>query len=65
MLIIDTGVLVAAADDADPDHRACTELVEASTEPLVTTPLVVAEAGYLIDRQIGPAGRLLPVDRQR
>lgn len=23
--------------------------------PLLTTPLVVAEAGYLIDRQLGPA----------
>ncbi len=41
MLIVDTGVLLAAADNADPDH-------------LVTTHLVLAEAAYLVARQLGP-----------
>jgi predicted nucleic acid-binding protein len=49
VLIIDTGVLLAAADDADPAHRACADLVETSVEPLVTSPFVIAETGYLID----------------
>lgn len=57
MLIIDTGVLLAAADDSDPDHAACAELVESSQDSLVTSALVIAEAGYLIDRQLGPAAR--------
>jgi predicted nucleic acid-binding protein len=55
VLIVDTGVLLAAADDADPDHDACASLLEQEDGPFVTTGLVVAEAGYLIDRQLGPA----------
>ena len=54
MLVIDTGVLLAAADDADPDHQACASLVESASGPLVTTALVVAETGYLVARQLGP-----------
>jgi predicted nucleic acid-binding protein len=54
VLVIDTGVLLAAADDTDRDHTACADLVETTTERLVTSPLVVAEAGYLIERQLGP-----------
>jgi len=54
MLIVDTGVLLAAADEADPDHAACAKLVEDDPGPLVTTPLVIAETAYLIGRQLGP-----------
>jgi len=53
VLIVDTGVLLAAADNADPDHLACAEIV-ATTDELVTTHLVIAEAAYLIARQLGP-----------
>ena len=55
MLIVDTGVLLAAADNADPDHVACARLVEDETGPFVTTALVIAETAYLIGRQLGPA----------
>lgn len=55
MLIVDTGVLLAAADDSDPDHEVCVRLLETEGGPLITTALVVAEAGYLIDRQLGPS----------
>jgi len=54
MLIVDTGVLLAAADEADSDHAACAKLVEDDPGPLVTTPLVIAETAYLIGRQLGP-----------
>lgn len=54
MLIVDTGVLLAAADDADPDHEACKSLLGGEPGPFVTTMLVVAETAYLIDRQLGP-----------
>ena len=57
MLITDTGVLVAAADDADADHQTCAELLEDEPGPLVTTPLVIAETAYLIGRQLGPMPR--------
>jgi uncharacterized protein len=55
VLLVDTGVLLAAADRNDPDHVDCARLVTDEPGPLLTTPLVVAEAGYLIDRQLGPA----------
>lgn len=55
MLIVDTGVLLAAADVSDPDHEACAELISGESGPLVTTALVVAETAYLIRRQLGPA----------
>lgn len=55
MLVVDTGPLVAAADRADKDHDACRVLLEDDEGPLVTTGLVIAEAAYLINRQLGPA----------
>ena len=48
-------MLLAAADRSDPDHTACRELLEGHTGPLVTTELVIAETGWLIDRQLGAA----------
>jgi hypothetical protein len=53
VLIVDTGPLVAAADRADKDHAACRELLEGDEGPLVATAMVIAEAAYLIDRQLG------------
>jgi uncharacterized protein len=48
-------VLLAAADRSDPKHTSCRELLETHPGPLVTTTLVMAESGWLIDRQLGPA----------
>jgi predicted nucleic acid-binding protein len=56
VLIIDTGVLLATADRNDPDHLACRDLLETDDGPLVTTAMVIAEAGYLINRQVGAVG---------
>lgn len=53
MLIVDTGPLVATADASDKDHAACRALLEGDEGPLVTTAMVIAEAAYLIDRQLG------------
>ena len=58
MLIVDTGVLVATADRRDPDHERSRSLLEDAAGPLVTTGLVIAEAGHLIDRQIGSDGEI-------
>jgi uncharacterized protein len=55
VLIVDTGPLLATADRADKDHAACRALLEGDVGPLVTTAMVIAEAAYLIDRQLGPA----------
>ncbi|MEX2555215.1 MAG: PIN domain-containing protein [Actinomycetota bacterium] len=53
-MLVDTSVLLAAADNADPDHEACAQAV-AGAGPLITTPLVIAETAYLIRRQLGAA----------
>ena len=54
MLLVDTSVLVAAADNADPDHNPCVQAIGEAI-PLVTTALVIAEAANLIGRQLGAA----------
>jgi predicted nucleic acid-binding protein len=55
MLLVDTGVFVAAADLDDRDHLSCAALIETHPGPLVTTPLVIAETGWLIRRQLNIA----------
>jgi hypothetical protein len=55
VLIIDTGVLVAAADRTDPHHRSCADLLEQDVGPLRTTAMVIAEAAYLLERDLGVA----------
>ena len=57
MLVVDTNVLVAAADNADPDHDRSVKAIDGAS-PLVTTALVIAETAYLIGRQLGAALRL-------
>lgn len=54
MLIVDTGPLVALGDTDDHHHTECKELLETDSGPLVTTALVIAEAGYLLNRVLGP-----------
>lgn len=54
MLLVDTGVLVAAADTDDAHHQPCRTLLEGDPGPLVTTAMVIAETAYLLDRQLGP-----------
>jgi uncharacterized protein len=57
VIICDTGPLVAAALSNDADHLACvklfTSLHSAGTELLVPAT-VVAEVGYLLNREAGP-----------
>lgn len=53
MLILDTGVIVAAADTSDRAHHACAALLGGESGPFVTTALVIAEAAYLLDRELG------------
>jgi predicted nucleic acid-binding protein len=53
MLIVDTGVLVAAADRSDPRHEECAALVVGAAGQMRTTAMVIAEAAYLIERELG------------
>ena len=52
-MIVDTGPLVAAANRADPHSAGCQELLRQADGPLIVPPLVVAEAGFLIERDLG------------
>jgi len=54
LLIVDTGVLVAATDRTDPYHQACGTLLTTETEPSLTSAMVIAETAYLLDRELGP-----------
>ena len=55
MLIVDTGVIVAATDRTDRHHQRCVALLETEPGPLVTTAMVIAECAYLIERELGAA----------
>ncbi len=54
MLIVDTGVIVAAADRTDGHHAASAAIISDDPGPLITTALVIAESAYLLDRELGP-----------
>jgi uncharacterized protein len=56
VIVVDTGVIFAAADADDPRHGECAELLDS----LVSTPLgvtvpVVVESAWLIESRLGPA----------
>jgi len=54
-VIVDTGVIVAAYDDRDPDHQGVKQALSSANEPLIVSPYVVAEADYLISARQGQA----------
>jgi predicted nucleic acid-binding protein len=51
--IVDSGPLVAAANTADPAHRACIAALQSPRLHLVIPALCVAEAAYLIHERRG------------
>lgn len=58
MIVCDTGPIVAAALAGDDDHRACVDLfsgLHLANRPLLVVATVVAEVGYLLNREAGPA----------
>jgi predicted nucleic acid-binding protein len=47
-VVLDTNVVLALYDAADPDHGLIADWVLAQDEDLVTTPLALAEMDYLM-----------------
>lgn len=45
-LVLDTSVLLAALDAADPDHERCAELIGEAKENLIVPALVLSELDY-------------------
>jgi predicted nucleic acid-binding protein len=54
LAIVDTGPLYAAVNSADPRHDACVEVLSRGELHLIVPALVVAEATYLVGRNLGP-----------
>jgi len=54
-VVLDTNVVVALYDSADPDHGLVAEWVATLDEDLVATPLAVAEMDYVVARRGGRA----------
>lgn len=48
MILIDTNVLVAVANDRDRNHEAAVELLETIPQDLLVTATVIAEVCYLL-----------------
>jgi predicted nucleic acid-binding protein len=61
-LVCDTGPLLAALDAADPDHRACADLLTTGTEDLVVPTLVLAELDYWCQERLGARAWLIFLD---
>ena len=56
-VVLDTNIVVALYDAADPDHALVADWVTTLDEDLVATPLAVAEMDYLVYRRGGRAAR--------
>ncbi|HET9242427.1 MAG TPA: PIN domain-containing protein [Gaiella sp.] len=53
MLVVDTGVLVAAAARRERHHAQCAELLTSAEPPLVAPVLVVTETAYFLTQREG------------
>ena len=47
-LVLDTGVLYAALDASDPDHKRCTDLLETAKEDLLIPSPVLVELDHWV-----------------
>jgi uncharacterized protein len=56
-VVLDTNVVLALYDAADPDHRLVADWVTTLDEDLVATPLAVAEMDYLVRKRGGERAR--------
>jgi predicted nucleic acid-binding protein len=56
-VVLDTNVVLALYDTADPDHALVADWLERADEDLVATPLALAEMDYLVARRGGDRAR--------
>ncbi|GII33815.1 type II toxin-antitoxin system VapC family toxin [Planotetraspora mira] len=52
--LLDTGPLIAVVDRDDKHHASCVRLLEELEGPLLLPPTVLIEAGWTINRHMGP-----------
>ena len=53
MIVVDTNVIVALVDRDDRHHERCRQWLAGTSDRLLLPPTVLAEACYLIDRELG------------
>lgn len=58
-VVVDTGALVAGVVRSDPDHAAVRDVLLGGAFEYVIPSMCVAEAGYLIERDLGPASEAM------
>ena len=54
MITLDTSAILAALNSGDPDHPRARESLMAERGPLVVPAGILAEAGYMIEADLGP-----------
>jgi len=57
-VIVDTGVLYAAADTDDTDHERSAALLTDRSGPLLVPTPVIVETSWLLESRLGPAAEL-------
>lgn len=58
MIVLDTSGLLAAIDSDQRSHAAAREALERATGPLLLSPFVLAELGYLLTTKVSSAAEL-------
>ena len=62
-IVVDTSAVLASLDEAYAEHEAITAALAAAEGPLVVSPMVVAEADYMLYTRLGaPAARQFAAD---
>jgi len=54
VILVDTSVLLAAANRDEREHEACAQLVQTHRGALLVSPLVAAEVCYMLASRSGP-----------
>lgn len=54
-LVVDTSGIVASLDEAYVEHQAVAAILASETGPLIISPMVVAEADYMLYTRFGAA----------
>jgi predicted nucleic acid-binding protein len=55
VIVVDTSAILAYMNSADAHHADVSTWLDAESDDLATTPLIVAEADHLVARRGGPA----------
>jgi predicted nucleic acid-binding protein len=58
VIVLDTSGIIAAYNRREAEHPAARDLLTGATEPLIVTPMVLAEVDYLASKYLGAAGAL-------